>query len=207
MNYYIDFDSTLYETSKLTDRMLQALSLEIHKHTNLDKNELFLECKSMFNREHIYDIFKLANYFAEKYQFSPENAKISITNSILNASDLVYSDTIEFLKNLKSAGHKLFILTYCSDSLEYQSLKIAGSKIADYFNAVIETLEPKFELDIDYSNGIFIDDNPKDLIGLYEKNPIEVIRLRRPENKYSVKDIDPKYNIKEYTSLKDIPIR
>ena len=32
---------------------------------------------------------------------------------------------------------------------------------------------------MDYTNGIFIDDDPRDLNGLFEKNPIKVIRNNR----------------------------
>ena len=97
------------------------------------------------------------------------------------------------------------MLTYCKDSLEYQSIKVAGSKLADFFDALYITSLPKYNLDIDYTNGVFIDDNPEDLLGLYSKNAKQVIRLRRKENKYSVKDLD-NTDIKEYLNFNDINI-
>jgi len=128
-----------------------------------------------------------------------------LNNIILNGSDLVFDDVIPFLKKLKENGHKLYMLTYCKDNLEYQSIKIAGSKLADFFDALYITSEPKYNLDIDYTSGIFIDDNPDDLLGLYSKNAKEVIRLRRKDNKYSIKDIDNNF-IKEYLSFEEINI-
>ena len=95
------------------------------------------------------------------------------------------------------------MLSYANDGLEYQSLKIAGSGLSNYFDALYITADKKFELDLDYTNGIFIDDNPEDLIGLYSNNPKRLIRLRRKENKYSVQDL--KYiKIEEYSDFSEI---
>lgn len=205
MNYYIDFDNTLYNTPLLTRKMLNSIVESINEKTNIDSTELFEECKSMFNREHIYNIYELARYFANKYNLDATCVINNLNNIILNGSDLVFDDTIPFLKRLKENGHKLYMLTYCKDSLEYQSIKIAGSKLADFFDALYITSVPKYTLDIDYTNGIFIDDNPDDLLGLYSKNAKEVIRLRRKENKYSIKDIDNN-SIKEYLGFEEINI-
>ena len=205
MNYYIDFDNTLYNTPLLTHKMLNSIAESINKQTNINSADLYEECKSMFNREHIYNIYELAKYFANKYKLDDTTVINNLNNIILNGSDLVFDDTIPFLKKLKENGHKLYMLTYCKDSLEYQSIKIAGSKLADFFDALYITSVPKYTLDIDYTNGIFIDDNPDDLLGLYSKNAKEVIRLRRKENKYSIKDIDNN-SIKEYLNFEEINI-
>ena len=63
MNYYLDFDNTLYETSRLSNDMLKGLAYEISKKTSISENDIFDELKSMFNRENIYNIF---NKKAEK---------------------------------------------------------------------------------------------------------------------------------------------
>lgn len=205
MNYYIDFDNTLYSTPLLTHKMLNSIVESIKAENDINSTELYEECKSMFNREHIYNIYELARYFANKYNLDANIIINNLNNIILNGSDLVFDDTIPFLKKLKEKGHKLYMLTYCKDSLEYQSIKIAGSKLADFFDALYITSVPKYNLDIDYANGIFIDDNPDDLLGLYSKSPKEVIRLRRKENKYSIKDIN-NHSIKEYLNFEEINI-
>lgn len=205
MNYYIDFDNTLYNTPLLTNKMLNSIVNSIKEKTNLNSEDLFQECKSMFNREHIYNIYELAKYFSDKYKLDSFTVIHNLNNIILDGSDLVFEDTIPFLKKLKENGHKLYMLTYCKDSLEYQAIKVAGSKLSNLFDALYITSEPKYNLDIDYTNGIFIDDNPEDLLGLYSKNAKQVIRLRRKENKYSVKDID-NTDIKEYLNFNDINI-
>ena len=182
MNYYIDFDNTLYNTALLTKRMLNLIvKLILEKHDNLLEEELNKECQMMFNRKHIYDIYELINYFSIKYKINEIDAINKINNLLLNSSDLVYKDVLLFLKYLKNNNCKLYLLSYCNN-LFYQSLKIAGSKLNQLFDAIYITSVPKHLLDINYENGIFIDDNPNDLIGLYEKNPRKIIRIRRNEN-------------------------
>lgn len=206
MNIYIDFDNTLFNTPLLTKSMLTLISNEIiNKHNELNFNDIYDELKGIFNRENIYCIYDLAIHFAKKYELDSENLLKNINNVIANTKDFLYDDSISFLKNLKETGHKLFILSYCPDSLKYQAAKISGSGISDYFDAIYITSVPKYELDINYQDGIFIDDNPKDLIGLYSKNPKQVIRLRRDGNKYSISELDNS-KIKEYKLLSEINI-
>ena len=66
MNYYIDFDNTLYNTPLLKDAMLDAISSEIASEKKLDNTEILKQCSLMFNRENIYDIYELAKYFSNK---------------------------------------------------------------------------------------------------------------------------------------------
>lgn len=202
MNYYIDFDNTLYNTPLLTARLLNSIVNSIIEKTNLDSKVLYEECKSMFNQDLCH--VELAKYFSAKYNLDTSTIINNLNNILLNGYDLVFDDVIPFLEKLKEKGNKLYMLTYSKHSLEYQSIKIAGSKLSDYFDTLYITTVPKYNLDIDYENGIFIDDNPNDLLGLYSKNAKQVIRLRRKENKYSIKDLDK--NIQEYSSLSEINI-
>lgn len=205
MNYYIDFDNTLYNTPLLTNKMLTLIANSIKEKTNLNFEDLYQECKLMFNREHIYNIYELTKFFSDKYNLDSFTVINNLTNIILDGSNLVFEDTIPFLQKLKKQGHKLYMLTYCKDSLEFQSLKVAGSKLTNFFDALYITAEQKYNLDLDYTNGIFIDDNPEDLLGLYSNSAKQVIRLRRKENKYSIQDID-NTNIQEFLSFNDINI-
>ena len=206
MNYYIDFDNTLYNTSLLTEKMLSSIVESIKKEkTDIDTDKLYTECKSMFNRNHIYNIYELAAFFANKYDLDSSKIIDNLNSIILNGNELVFEDSIPFLNKLKSNGHKLYLLSHSKDNLEYQSIKIAGSKLTHYFDALYITSVPKYALDIDYKNSIFIDDNPDYLLGLYSKQPKQVIRLRRKESKYSINDIENK-DIKEYLNLDEINI-
>lgn len=202
MNYYIDFDNTLYNTPLLTDRLLHSIVNSIKEKTKSNSEDLYKECKSMFNQN--LSPIELAKYFSSKYNLDTHTVINNLNNILLNGSDLIFDDVIPFLEKLKEKGHKLYMLTYSKHSLEYQAIKIAGSKLSGYFDTLYITSVPKYNLDIDYENGIFIDDNPTDLLGLYSKNAKQVIRLRRKDNKYSVEDLDQ--NIQEYFSLNEITI-
>ena len=203
LNYYIDFDNTLYKTKALTEKMLNTIARICLREKGLEIDKIIEEAKKMFNRENIYNIFELCKFFGNKYKIKEEIIKKEIINIILNGKEDVYDDSIEFLEFLKKGENKLHLLTYTAKGdIEYQSLKIMGSGLANFFDTLIITSEPKYELDLNYKNGIFIDDNPKDLIGLYKKNPIDLIRIRRADNKYSLQDID--IEIKEYNNLKEI---
>ncbi len=206
MNYYIDFDNTLYNTPKLTTAMLECIATEIAT-TNAQAsfNIAYKECTTMFTREHIYDIYKLVRYFSQKYNINAENTNKKIDTLLSNSFQYVYEDVIPFLEKIKKEEHKIYMLTYFEENLEYQLKKIAGSKLANYFDAIYTTKALKYELDLNYSNGIFIDDKPSDLVGLYSKKPLQVIRLKRDTNKYSTTQLDIS-EIKEYKSFEEIII-
>ena len=97
------------------------------------------------------------------------------------------------------------MISYCEFGLEFQTAKIVHSKLIEYFDSIITTSTPKYNLDINYKNGIFIDDKPKDIEGLCLKNPIDIIRIRRPGDTYSNQNLKIP-SIKEYQSLLDIPL-
>ena len=206
MNYYIDFDNTMFCTANLKPRMFDTITQGVLKqNSNLKKEHLLQECKAMFNRENIYDIYKLIKYFSKKYSILEEPIICDLNYTILNSADLVFEDVIPFLKKLKENNHKLYILSFAVENLYFQNIKIVGSGLIPYFDGVFTTSTPKYELDIDYTGGIFIDDNPKDLLGLYSKCPKQVIRMRKKESSYSIEEIK-NVNIKEYSSFNEISI-
>ena len=191
MNYYIDFDSTLYETSRLSKDMLEALASELCKVANKSEEDMFAELKAMFNRENIYNIYKLARFFAEKYNVDAKYLVNVVENVIDDGEKYVYPDSVEFLKQVKEKGNIVNVLTYVAqEDLSYQMSKLKGSGLTEYFDNIIITSSRKFNLDLKYEEGIFFDDNPKDLIGLAERNPKTLVRLRRADNKYSAKEIE-----------------
>ena len=205
MIYYIDFDSTLFNTSGFIKEILTALSKEINfQDCNLDAEEIYLEVKKVYAKDNIYNLNELCKYFADKYNLNEERLVNSVDNVINNGKDFVYNDSVEFLKNLINNGHKINLLTYTlKERIEYQVQKVYGSGLVKYFENIIITTAPKWKLDLNYSNGIFIDDNPKDLAGLYHQNSQAVVRIKREGNKYSSKSMPDNIEIPEYASLKE----
>ena len=204
MNYYFDFDNTLFDTSKLIHAMLSLLTNEIlEKHSHKNFEDTYTECKSLFNRDHFYNIYDLVDHFSNIYELNHQEVVKNMNSLIADTKEFLYPDTVPFLEKLKAAGHNLYILSYCKESLRYQAAKISGSGISDYFDALYITSVPKYELDINYEKGIFIDDNPADLEGLYSKNPQKVIRMARNGNKYSVMELAIP-EIKAYNSFDEL---
>ncbi len=208
MNYYIDFDSTLYNTSGLVEKMLKALAKEMNRqNSKLNAEQMYLEEKKLFNRDGIYNIFELCKYFAIQYGLNAEDLISAVNGAINNGKDLVYNDSVDFLKSAREKGNKLYMLTYTSqDGLEYQIQKVYGSGLVPFFDNIIITSTPKWQLDLDYTKGIFIDDNPKDLAGLYENKPYAIVRIKRDGNKYATKPMPEGIQLPEYTSLKEIEL-
>lgn len=205
MNYYIDFDNTLYETAKLTSLMISAIGNKIGELTQSDAEPIIQDAKDNFNST-LDNIFTHAEKMGKKYNVDSDAVVDAVNSVVDNGNKIVFEDAIRFLERLKEKGHKIFVLTYIpKTNQEYQLKKLMGSGIMKYFDGIIVTAEYKFLLDIDYTNGIFIDDDPRDLNGLFEKNPIKVIRIRKPNNKRSKIDIDNK-EIEEYESFDDIEV-
>lgn len=205
MNYYIDFDNTLYETAKLTSLMIAAIGNKIGELAGLEKQPIIQDAKDNFNST-LDNIFTHAEKMGKKYNVDPVSVVNAVKKVIDNGKEIVFEDAIRFLKRLKENGHRIFILTYIPQTnQEYQLKKLMGSGITSYFDGIIITAQYKFLLDLDYTNGIFIDDDPRDLNGLFEKNPIKVIRIRKENNKRSKIDIDNK-EIEEYVSFDDIVV-
>jgi hypothetical protein len=206
MNYYIDFDSTLYETARLSEDMLLALARKISLFLHRDESTIYDELKSMFNRENISYIYNLAKYFASKYGMDEKLLDEAVQAVIADGEKYVYLDSKDFLQKIKENGDTINILTYTvQEHMSYQLAKIEGSALSQYFDNVIICSTPKFDLDLKYEEGIFIDDNPRDLRGLYKKNPKRLIRIKRPENKYSKEEISD-IDLEEYDALSKIKI-
>ena len=207
MNFYIDFDNTLYNTKALTIDMLSSLAKYISEAKGENEEKILSHLKSKFNRKNIYNIFSLCEYFEVKYNMDVNELQLIIKQILENGDKYVYEDVPEFLECLKK-DNKLTILTAAAgkDNIDYQELKVCGSGITKYFNNIMITAESKDELNLNYSNGIFIDDNPNDLMKLYNAGAKTVIRIRRPEAKYSEHELGNLYNsyIQEYNSLSEI---
>ena len=205
MNYYIDFDNTLYETAKLTSLMTAAIGNKIGELSQLNKEEIIQYVKDNFNST-IDNIFTHAEKMAERYKVDKLCVLNAVNAVINNGNEIVFEDAIRFLKKLKEKGHKIFLLTYIpKTNQEYQFKKIIGSGIISYFDGIIVTAEYKFLLDLDYTKGIFIDDDPRDLNELFKKNPVKVIRIRKQSNMRSKIDIDNK-EIEEFESFDNINV-
>jgi len=185
MKIYIDFDGTLFNSTKL-----------------------YKEFIKIFNKYNIKKEY-IENYFNKKYQkeknfdtiskkiIKENNLNTSIYKELNNiySNNLIFKDTIPFLKKY-SKKYDLILLTLGTKS--YQEKKIKSTNISKYFKEIIITNKDKSKLNIDYSNGIFIDNNPFELKKFYHSNAKYLIRIKRKSDKYSKYLLDintiPEYN-------------
>ena len=192
MKVYVDFDRTLFDC----ERFLEDLYTLINQY-HIDKT-LFKECQSQckikgFNPYNILDIAKDKCQFDEKlYQ--------EIDTLIDNTNKYLFSDTITFLKYLKSLNYEIIILT--KGNIDYQTKKIVNAKIDNYYDDLIVTMKHKGYLKLDYLNSIFIDDNPIEIRSIIKNKPKKVIYLKRDNAKYN--DIPIKSDVKIVKSLTEI---
>lgn len=177
-----------------------------------------------------YNIFALIDTFAKLFNCNSSSMKENINNLLANGQKYLYNDSIPFLTKLKQAGHEIYILSHERTDLDYQNTKIQGSSILQQ-NLVTATIVTKISkatlnaeryndplltsvtyasnnksnhIEVDYLNGIFLDDRTKDLEALYESvysnelpniNKIRIFRIARPNGTYSNKPFsDNKYN-------------
>lgn len=204
MNFFIDFDHTLYNTPLLTKDMLKALASYISEKKALDYTNIFEALKNKFKRgnNNIYDIYKLIEYFSNQYNYNIDEATKIINDVISNGSQYLFFDSIPFLKSLKEQNHKVYILSYNENEVYFQTVKIAGSGLSPFVDGIFPTTTLKGDIPIDFSKCIFIDDKPKDLISIYKKHPFKIFRIRRENDTYS--EIETNLPILEFTNLKEI---
>lgn len=196
MNYYLDFDYTLFDTHAFREELYKIL-----EKNELNKTYLALTSEENTNVQKLLNIKKKFNSLSEEKNIPLSNFLDPLERVFANCDRFIYEDTIEFLKYLKSKNNKIYLLTW--GDKEFQSEKIKASKIDKYFNKIIYAEQLKYTLDIDYSNGIFVDDSIRDLEGLYNKNAKAVYRIKRKNGKNSEKELKIK-KILEFNSLKDL---
>lgn len=182
MNYYIDFDNTIFDTVSFHHDFLKILL----------NNGIEEEYIKKFYKDNGLNPINLVN--------SLNNEKINkeVDNLFKKAKNYLYKDALSFLKN---KGNKQYIL-YSYGYLDYQNKKIENANIKDYFDEVIITDTDKTKLDLDYQNGIFIDDNTKVIKELLKKNVNKVYRVKRSNNIHSEEILNDSriieiYNMKE----------
>lgn len=197
MNYYLDFDYTLFDTYSFREGLYEIL-----KKNGLDKTYLELTSESKTGEQKLLNVKDVFKNLSETENIPLDNFLEPLEDLYARCDRFVYDDTIEFLNYLESKNNKLYVLTW--GEKEFQKEKLKASKLYDYFDEIIFAEKLKYELDdVDYSNGIFIDDSVRDLEGLYNKNAKQVFRIKRKNGKNSDKELNIK-EILEFNSLKEL---
>ncbi len=196
MNYYLDFDYTLFDTHAFREGLYEIL-----EKNGLDKTYLALTPEMKTNGQKLLNIKELFKSLSTTKNIPIENFLEPLEDLYSRCDEFVYEDTVEFIKYLKSQNHKLYVLTW--GEKQFQKEKLKASKLYDYFDEIVYAEQLKYTLDLDYENGIFVDDSIRDLEGLYEKNAKQVFRIKRKNGKNSDKELNIK-EILEFDSLKEL---
>jgi len=187
MKIYIDFDGTLFDSTKHYQEyknIFKKYNIDIESYSNKE-----------YKKEKNYDI--LTKKIIKEYNLNP-----SIYKEIdkIYSEKLIFKDAITFLKKYHNK-YELILLTL--GNIDYQQKKINKTNISKYFKDIIITNKDKSRLDIDYTNGIFIDNNPLELKKFYNSKAKYLIRIKRETDKYSKIDLDIK-NIPEFIKFDEL---
>ena len=174
MKIYVDFDRTLFDC----DRFLDDFYALIAKY-NIPR-DLFKKCQNQC-KKHGFNPYVILNKLEKEISFDKTIYK-DIEKLIHNSSNYLYSDTISFLKYLNEHNYKVSILT--RGNKDYQKEKIVSANIGKYYDKLIVTMRHKGLLFLNYLNGFFIDDNPKEIESLLKRKPKKIIRIKRINSKY-----------------------
>ena len=203
---YIDFDSTLYDTGAIKTVMNDIIADGVCKNVPGAVKEDVLEEVKEAKTNGIKSVFGLCKFFEEKYGLKKNSIRSDFEDYLAKGEALLYSDTIPFLKKLAQKDYEINMLTYTSqDSYDYQMVKLMGATICDYFENIFICTQKKGTLGLDYKNGIFIDDNPKELVSLYNAgvSADRLLRIRREGAGYSAIEIT-EFEAREYKDFTDI---
>ena len=187
MKIYIDFDGTLFDSTKHYQEYIN-----IFKKYNIDiESYLNKEYKNNKNFD------SLSKQIIKEYNLNP-----SIYKDLdkLYTNNLIFKDAISFLEENYNK-YDLILLTL--GNIDYQQKKINKTNISKYFKDIIITDKDKSLLNIDYTKGIFIDNNPLELKKFYNSKAKYLIRIKRDTDKYSKIDLDIK-NIPEFIDFNEL---
>ena len=196
MNYYLDFDYTLFDTHTFREELYNIL-----EKNGFDKSYLSMTPELKTNGQKLLNIKELFKILATMRDIPIENFLNPLEELYSKCNEFVYDDSIEFLKYLRKKGQNIYILSW--GEKVFQKEKIFASKLNEYIDDIIYAEQLKYTLDINYEDGIFIDDSVRDLEGLYNQNAKMVFRIKRPNGKNSNEELNIK-EILEFNSLKEL---
>lgn len=185
--FYIDFDGTLFDKDKMGTTLNDYLSECTKKLTKENSADVLLKIISYRTVDNL-NYYQICEKLETEYKLAKENLKTKLDEFLLDDKKFLFGDSISFLQKLQEQKFEVNLLTYSSkNNKDYQMKKIIGSGLLNFIDSVIICTKPKGELGIDYENGVFIDDNPKQLLSLFKagvKNT-QIYRIIREGTKYS----------------------
>lgn len=189
---YIDFDETLYDTDSFYKDFLNLCESYFIDNEKVDKVR-----REIFSKNGDFNLDLLAQTIMDKYNL--EEQFLSKVEELYSPKYL-FADAILFLENIY-LNRELVLLTYGNN--DYQFKKIQKANIIKYFQDIIITNESKANLSINYCDSIFIDNNPDELLGYYNRGAKNLIRIKKDSDKFAKisTNID---NVVDFSDFNDI---
>lgn len=184
---YVDFDGTIFNTD-----LFESDIFNILKKYHISNQKYNIAKKSIRG---LYNLDKIVDYLIKHFKV---NKKLKDDINNLYNNNYIFKDAYPFLEHFKN-DYKIIIYTY--GDYYFQKKKIESSNIDKYIDDIVITSLPKnINNNINFENGIFIDNNPKDINYLCKSKAKKIIRLRRKQDKYFLTDINNRRVI-EYSDL------
>ena len=203
--FYIDFDSTVYDTDRIRNFHTEIIS-SLMKYTDLSEDEATKAVDEA--RKEYKKVFDICDALEEKFQLKSGVVREGVEQFLLRGKENVFDDVEPFLLKLAEGGHEINILTFTAKEFEYQMIKMKGSGLLKFVDNVFMCSQNKGTLAIDYKNGIFIDDNPTVLKDLFDAgvDGDRLIRMRRIGAGYSGVEIEdfPVTEVSSFDEIKNI---
>jgi len=150
MNWYIDFDHTLYDTDQLINDMIRVITDNICMLNNtLNTYDVSLEVSNILNTHKIHNLHSFSNLFSKKYKINSSILEKELYNLISNGSKNVFPDVLDFLKKIKKQDN-IYILSYNNYDLTYQMSKILGSGLCNLVDGLFIVKNKKYNVNINY---------------------------------------------------------
>lgn len=188
---YIDFDSTLYDTDKMR-KYNKDIAVMLSEQTQLSLEHAEREVEETMQSKSKRKVFDVCEDLEKKYAIEKDCLKKCVENLLANGEQFVFDDSLRFLTQMSQNGSEINILTYTGKAFDYQMQKLIGSGILKFVDNVIVCSKHKGALDLDYANGIFVDDNPMELESLSQAGVAKerLFRMRRRGAGYSEVEIN-----------------
>ncbi len=204
--FYIDFDGTLFDTDKMGTALNDYLSESMKKLTKENSADILLKIINYRKVDNL-NYYQICEKLETEYKLANGTLKTKLDEFLLEDKKFLFEDSVSFLQKLQEQEFEVNLLTYSSkNNKDYQMKKIMGSGLLNLTDSIIICTKPKGELWLDYENGIFIDDNPKQLLSLFKAGvkSTQIYRIIREGTKYSnvvLEEFEP-IEIKSFKNIK-----
>ena len=117
--FYIDFDSTLYDTDRIRN-FDKEIASTLTKYVGLSFDEAIKKVEEIHKDKK--KVFDICDALEEEYQVDQGLLREGVERFLAQGKKFLFNDSIDFLKRISSKGHEINILTFTDKEFDYQML-------------------------------------------------------------------------------------